>query len=377
MPANLRPNGPLSCVPFFFLARVYTIIGAFFAFTAFTLCPFFEAFPLEIFHPQWLDVLCFIREVKAVKAEWPPFHRGALFPQVDVPVHHGVDDDVRERMGVEFSHDVFAVGDDRGQADVELVCNLLVDETFGQERYHFNLAGGEGLNFGMALLAHRLAHHVRTASVAVTVELEQVGHYFLFRPTDVEREDARHRGKIFTVNENNGAIGQPAEELSVLEIEACRHEIVGKVFRLVGHQVVKRMVDLHGRYGDDVLQDVVQSHAGQHVAVYDGHTDGGTPLHAGVERGVGVWVSCRAGSGGVHHIGMVVRPRKGICRHGQNFGCKSTTFASGLQEFWSQIRQKMMATPPIDLLHFDFESTDTSLEKEGSRKEGRTLLIRE
>lgn len=68
MPENLRPNGPLSCVSFFFLARVYTIIGAFFAFTAFTLCPFFEAFPLEIFHPQWLDVLCFIREVKAVKA---------------------------------------------------------------------------------------------------------------------------------------------------------------------------------------------------------------------------------------------------------------------------------------------------------------------
>lgn len=61
------------------------------------------------------------------------------------------------------------------------------------------------------------------------------------------------------------------------------------------------------------------------------------------------------------------------------FGCKSTTFASGLQEFWSKIRQKMMATPPTDLLHFDFESTprDTSLEKEGGRKEGRTLLIRE
>ena len=39
----------------------------------------------------------------------------------------------------------------------------------------------------------------------------------------------------------------------------------------------------------------------------------------------------------------------------------------------------MMVTPPTDLLHFDFESTprDTSHEKEGSRKEGRTLLIRE
>ena len=38
-----------------------------------------------------------------------------------------------------------------------------------------------------------------------------------------------------------------------------------------------------------------------------------------------------------------------------------------------------MTTPPTDLLHFDFESTprDTSLEKEGGRKEGRTLLIRE
>ena len=223
-----------------------------------------------------------------MKAGGFPFHRGALFTQVDVPVHHGVDDDVRERMGVELGHDVFAVGDDRGQADVELVGNLLVDETFGQERHHLNLTGGEGLNFGMVLLAHRLAHHVRTASVAVAVELEQVGHHFLFRPADIECEDARHRGEIFTVNENNGAIGLPAEELGVLEIEACRHEIVGKVFRLVGHQIVKRMVDLHGRYGDDVLQDVVQSHAGQHVAVYDGHTDGGTPLHAGVERGVGV-----------------------------------------------------------------------------------------
>jgi hypothetical protein len=44
------------------------------------------------------------------------------------------------------------------------------------------------------------------------------------------------------------------------------------------------------------------------------------------------------------------------------FGCKSTTFASGLQEFWSKIRQKMMATPPTDLLHFDFESMVNSME---------------
>lgn len=89
---------PTFLPPFFlsrvFLARVYTIIGAFFAFTAFTLCSFFETFPLETFHPQWFDALCFIHEVKAVKAGGFPFHRGTLFSQVDVPVHHGVDDDV-------------------------------------------------------------------------------------------------------------------------------------------------------------------------------------------------------------------------------------------------------------------------------------------
>ena len=42
---------------------------------------------------------------------------------------------------MEFLHDVLAVGDGCGEADVKLASNFLVDVTFGKQYRHFHFTG--------------------------------------------------------------------------------------------------------------------------------------------------------------------------------------------------------------------------------------------
>ena len=51
-----------------------------------------------------------------------------LLSQINMPIHHGINDDVGERVGIEFGHNVLAMGNHRGQADMKFVGNFLVDE---------------------------------------------------------------------------------------------------------------------------------------------------------------------------------------------------------------------------------------------------------
>lgn len=46
---------------------------------------------------------------------------------VDVTVHHGIDRQAGSRTDAQFCHDVLAMSDNRREADVQLICNLLVD----------------------------------------------------------------------------------------------------------------------------------------------------------------------------------------------------------------------------------------------------------
>ena len=59
---------------------------------------------------------------------------------IDQSVHYRIDDNVCKRTGMKFLHDVLAMSDDGGGADVEAVGNLLVDETFGKLDSHFDFA---------------------------------------------------------------------------------------------------------------------------------------------------------------------------------------------------------------------------------------------
>ena len=58
-------------------------------------------------------------------------------------MHHGVNGQSRYGLDAQLLHDVLAVGDDGGEADVQFVGNLFVDEPFGDEYQHFYFAGGQ------------------------------------------------------------------------------------------------------------------------------------------------------------------------------------------------------------------------------------------
>ena len=72
------------------------------------------------------------------------------FTNVDKAVHDNVDDDVGQWAGAQFLHDIFAVSDDCGCADVQAVANLLVYKSFSQQDGNLNLTWGEYGN-GVAL----------------------------------------------------------------------------------------------------------------------------------------------------------------------------------------------------------------------------------
>ena len=52
---------------------------------------------------------------------------------VNVAVGDGVDGEGGDALEAQFIHDVFTVGDDRGETDVKFIGNLLVDETLDDE----------------------------------------------------------------------------------------------------------------------------------------------------------------------------------------------------------------------------------------------------
>ena len=60
-----------------------------------------------------------------------------------IPVHYGIDGESGYRLNAEFLRNVLAVSDDGGETDVQFVGYLLVDESFGDEYQHFDLASRE------------------------------------------------------------------------------------------------------------------------------------------------------------------------------------------------------------------------------------------
>ena len=59
--------------------------------------------------------------------------------RLDVAVHHGIDGQGGYGVHVEFFHDVLAVGDDGGGADVQTVGDFLVGQPADDEDKHFYL----------------------------------------------------------------------------------------------------------------------------------------------------------------------------------------------------------------------------------------------
>ena len=65
------------------------------------------------------------------------------FIYVNVAVGDGIDGQGGDALEAQFIHDVFTVGDDGGETDVEFIGNLLVDEALDYERHNFDFTVGE------------------------------------------------------------------------------------------------------------------------------------------------------------------------------------------------------------------------------------------
>ena len=82
---------------------------------------------------------------------------------IDVAVHDSIDGKGGDALQAEFLHDVLAMGDDCGQADVEFVGYLLVDESLYDQRHDFYLTVGE--NFLLEDIRH--GRHVLAIFVGI------------------------------------------------------------------------------------------------------------------------------------------------------------------------------------------------------------------
>ena len=122
-----------------------------------------------------------------------------LYPVgIDVAVHHGIDCQSRYGLDTQFLHNVLAVSDDGGEADVQFVGNLLVDKSFGDEHQHFYLAGGKFVGIGVAggMRRHGGAETVRllvgvSVLVSVPMELQNVFYEAFLVLIDVQGRHAR------------------------------------------------------------------------------------------------------------------------------------------------------------------------------------------
>ena len=65
------------------------------------------------------------------------------FVDVDVAVHDGVDGECGNTLHTQLFHDILAVGDDGGEADVQAVGNLFVDVSLYDECHHFDFPVGQ------------------------------------------------------------------------------------------------------------------------------------------------------------------------------------------------------------------------------------------
>ena len=87
--------------------------------------------------------------------------RESDFIDIDVAVHDGIDGEGADALHAQLVHDVLAVGDDGGQADVQAVGYFLVDISLHDERHDLDFAVGE------YLLLQDLGHGGEVLPVAV------------------------------------------------------------------------------------------------------------------------------------------------------------------------------------------------------------------
>ena len=184
---------------------------------------------------------------------------------LDVTVHYGINGETRHRFYSQFLGNVLPVTDDRGEADVQLLGDFLVDEALGDEFQNLDFAGGKVVRIdglGVRMLA---------SLMPVLVQLEDGLDKLLFTLIDVQGKHPRELGKVLAPGKDDGTWPPFAEEGRMLEVDLCRHEVVCIHVGRIVHQLAEGMEHTDGGHRNDFFQERFEPHAREGVGVDDGY----------------------------------------------------------------------------------------------------------
>ena len=137
---------------------------------------------------------------------------------LDVTVHYGINGESGHRFYSQFLGNVLPVTDDRGEADVQLLGDFLVDEALGDELQNLDFAGGKVVRIdglGVRMLA---------TLMPVLVQLEDGLDEFLLALVDVQGEHPRELGKVLAPGKDDGTWPPFAEEDRMLEVDLLTND---------------------------------------------------------------------------------------------------------------------------------------------------------
>jgi len=172
------------------------------------------------------------------------------FVDVYVAVGDGIDGEGRDALHAQLLHDVLAVGDDGGEANVQTVGNLFVDVALHDEGHHLGLAAGE--HRALKDLGHR--GEVLALGMGVLLKGEEGAHQLVLGNVDADRvELAELRFGIERQGEYDGLAAVLGKELAMLEHDAHCHEVVEIMLGMIGLKLSHASIGVNGHDGHDVL----------------------------------------------------------------------------------------------------------------------------
>ena len=166
---------------------------------------------------------------------------------IDETIHHHIEDDIGQGTCMEFLHDVLAMGDDSGEADVELFSNFLVDMPLCQQNGHFNLTSRKR-NGRLCWLDGRGGY--LSVRMSLMVDGQKSLDQRLFCLTDIQGAHARN--EQVAIDEHDDTSSFLTEIGCMFEIESRGNEIVDELPLIQVLQQLKVMMTAQSGVQRDV-----------------------------------------------------------------------------------------------------------------------------
>lgn len=169
---------------------------------------------------------------------------------------HGIDCKGRNAFHTQFFHDVFTVGNDGGEADIQKGGYLLVDMPFDNQCQHFDFAVGE-------YLARQYPRHGRkilAMGMGMLLQHKERAHKLVFGHINTKAmEPAGPGGRVATGCEHDGLHLPGKKELPMLQQNILGNKIMEKLFRPVIFKFFERPKSMHIHDGNDLLKYLFQT----------------------------------------------------------------------------------------------------------------------